>query len=237
LFEHAPLTNWQRDIIAMLYEEAMYFAPQALTKMANEGWASYGDFSIMARNRWANMSGIVHYARHKMGVLGGKYSMNPYSVGFKLFLHIEDRWNKGRFGTAYDECKDAQKKENWDTKAGLGHEKVFEVRRVHNDVTMIQSFLDQEFVDRYEFYQWRKFPRPDGGVDYRIETRDAKVIKKHLMERYLNGGRPDIRLVDPNFAGKRIFLLEHHGMAERSILPKQDAQCLHCGNFGITSAW
>jgi stage V sporulation protein R len=39
LLEHAPLENWERDILAMVRDEAYYFAPQAMTKVANEGWA------------------------------------------------------------------------------------------------------------------------------------------------------------------------------------------------------
>lgn len=225
LVEHAPLNIWQKDIIAMLYREAQYFAPQALTKMANEGWASYGDYNIMARQRWAGNEGIVHYARHKTGVLGGKYSMNPYAVGFKLFQYVEDKWNKGRFGREYDECDDVQKKENWDMKLGLGHEKVFEVRRIHNDVTMIHAFLDQEFVDKYELYIWKKYPLPDGGFEYRIESRDAGVIKKMLMDRYRNGGRPDIRLADPNYGGKKILLMQHQWDG-RPLHPKQTQHTL-----------
>lgn len=209
LAKNAPLQVWQQDIIAMLYRESQYFAPQALTKMLNEGWASYVDYNIMARRHWAGGGGIYDYAKHKMGVLGGKYSMNPYAVGFKLFLHLEEKWNKGRFGREYDECQDIQKKKNWDTKAGLGHEKVFEVRRVHNDMTAIHTFVDQEFIDKYELYVWHKQPSKDGGFEYRIKTRDAKDIRHLLMQRYSNGGRPDIRLVDPNYRGANIFLLEH----------------------------
>jgi len=209
LVEHAPLAAWQQDVIAMLYCEAQYFAPQALTKMLNEGWASYVDYNIMARKHWAGGDGIYDYAKHKMGVLGGKYSMNPYALGFKLFLEIEERWNKGRYGREYEWCENMLKRKHWDTKAGLGHDKVFEVRAVHNDLTAIHEFVDQDFVDKYEIYVWEKFPLPDGGFEYRIKTRDVKEIKKILMQRYSNGGRPDIRLVDPNYANKGIFLLEH----------------------------
>lgn len=209
LVENAPLVPWQQDIISMLYREAQYFAPQRLTKMLNEGWASYVDYNIMARRHWANGDGIYDYAKHKMGVLGGKYSMNPYAVGFKLFLEIEERWNKGRFGREYEECIDAAQRKNWDTKAGLGHDKVFEVRAVHNDLTAIHQFVDQEFVDKYQIYVWEKFQAPDGSTEYRIKTRDVKEIKNLLMRRHSNGGLPDIRLVDPNYANKGIFLLEH----------------------------
>jgi spore cortex formation protein SpoVR/YcgB (stage V sporulation) len=88
---------------------------------------------------------------------------------------------------------------------------VFEVRAVHNDLTAIHNFVDQDFVDKYEIYIWEKFPSSDGsgGFEYRIKTRNAKDIKRLLMKRYGNGGLPDIRLVDPNYANKNIFLLEH----------------------------
>ena len=39
LLEHSELRNWERDILAMVREEAYYFAPQAMTKVMNEGWA------------------------------------------------------------------------------------------------------------------------------------------------------------------------------------------------------
>ena len=183
---------------------------------------SYVDYNIMARRHWSGGGGIYDYAKHKMGVLGGKYSMNPYAIGFKLFLYLEEKWNKGRFGREWEQCTNMAKRKNWDTKAGLGHGKVFEVREVHNDLTAIQQFIDQEFVDEYELFVWERFPTHDGGWEYRIKTRDAKEIKKLLMQRYSNGGRPDIRLADPNHAGKGIFLLEHQ--FDGRILARRYAQ-------------
>ena len=41
LMREAPLTRWQRNIIGIIRDEAYYFAPQAMTKIMNEGWASY----------------------------------------------------------------------------------------------------------------------------------------------------------------------------------------------------
>lgn len=176
---------------------------------------SYVDSQIMARFGLAQDEGIFEYAAHKAGVLGGKTSMNPYKLGYMLLLDIEDRWNKGKFGKEYDECQDSREKENWDKKLGLGHDKVFEVRAFYDDVTLISEFFTQEFCDKYEFFHWQKFP--DGT--YKIADRDAKNIKKHLIQSRLNGGLPEIYLADPNYQGKRIFLLEH----------KWDGRMLHPG--------
>lgn len=209
--DYAPLKPWEADIVAMLYDESMYFAPQRLTKTINEGWASFCDYNIMARQGFSSLgqdqesAGIIEYSHHKMGVLGGKYSMNPYKLGFCLFLDIEERWNKGQFGTDWEDCEDVKEKENWDKKLNLGHEKVFEVRKFYNDLTFIMEFFTAEFCEKYEFFEWKKYP----NGEYKIENRDHKKIKKKLIQRYTNGGLPEIYLTDFNHKGKGILFLEH----------------------------
>jgi stage V sporulation protein R len=209
--DYAPLKPWEADIVAMLYDESMYFAPQRLTKTINEGWASFCDYNIMARQGFSSLgqdqesAGIIEYSHHKMGVLGGKYSMNPYKLGFCLFLDIEERWNKGQFGTDWEDCEDVKEKENWDNKSNLGHEKVFEVRKFYNDLTFIMEFFTAEFCEKYQFFEWKKYP----NGEYKIENRDHKKIKKKLIQRYTNGGLPEIYLTDFNHKGKGILFLEH----------------------------
>jgi stage V sporulation protein R len=212
LKDKAPLKPWQQDIITMLYEESMYFAPQRQTKMINEGWASFVDYHLLCREGLASLGqeneadGIWHYAEHKMRVLGGKYSMNPYKLGYEILLDIEDRWNKGKFGREWEECKDMQVKEDWDQKLGLGMDKVFDVRKHYNDYTLISEFFTRELCERKEFFEYRKFP----NGEWKIINRDFDSIKANLLKKYLNGGLPDIRLTDPNHLGKGWFFLQHY---------------------------
>lgn len=212
--DYAPLKTWQADIVAMLYDESMYFAPQRTTKMLNEGWASYIDMNIMARQGFTALgqdddsAGIIEYAAHKMGVLGGKYSMNPYKIGYCLMMDIEERWNKGKFGVEYEECQDLKVKEKWDQNLGLGIEKVFEVRKYYNDLTALIEFFTPEFCEKYEFFDWKRYP----NGEYKIEstgTEGYNKIKRKLLNRYSNGGLPIIRLMDPNYQGKGHMLLQH----------------------------
>lgn len=211
LRDHAPLKPWQADILAMLYNEIVYFTPQRTTKMANEGWASYVDYGILARGAYASEGlegdecGIIEYAKHKAGVLGGKYSLNPYKLGFCLFLDIEERWNKGQFGQEWADCDDLKKKEDWDQQLGLGAEKVLEVRKYYNDYQMLAEFFTSEFCNKYEFFEWKKFPNGETV----LVDRDPKSIKEKLMRRYLNGGLPEIKLVDPNHKGNGSMMLQH----------------------------
>lgn len=173
---------------------------------------SFIDYEIMTRQGYVSLGqkshdcGIIDYAKHKMAVLGGKYSMNPYKIGFYLLLDIEERWNKGQFGQEWEDCKDVRKKEAWDLNLGLGKQKIFEVRKYYNDFMFINEFFTQEFCDKFEFFEWKHYP----NGEYRIESRDAKQIKKKLLGKYLHGGLPDIRLADPNYRGKGLLLLEHY---------------------------
>ena len=61
LMEHAPIEEWQSDVIACLREEAYYFLPQRITKIMNEGWASYWHSKIMTE-RALDASEIVEFA-------------------------------------------------------------------------------------------------------------------------------------------------------------------------------
>ena len=48
LFAYATdLEDWQRDIIAIVRQEQLYFLPQMQTKIMNEGWASYWHYKLM----------------------------------------------------------------------------------------------------------------------------------------------------------------------------------------------
>src|SRR5690606_31346832 len=38
LMEHAPITEWQADVVGILRDEAYYYLPQRVTKIMNEGW-------------------------------------------------------------------------------------------------------------------------------------------------------------------------------------------------------
>jgi stage V sporulation protein R len=118
LIEFAPLPNWKRDILSMIREEAYYFAPQGMTKIMNEGWASYWHEKIMTEKAM-DSSELIDFADHHSGTLAVQPGqLNPYKLGYELFKDIERRWDTGRFGKEFDECADIQAKAEWDTGAG-----------------------------------------------------------------------------------------------------------------------
>ena len=206
LIENAPLEDWQRDILSMIRDEAYYFAPQAQTKIMNEGWATYWHAKIMTERALTDAE-VIDFADHHSGTVAmHPGQINPYKLGFELWKDIEDRWNKGKFGKEYDECDDWQTKRNWDRHLGLGREKIFETRRVHNDITFIDAFFTEEFCHEHKFFIYAYNPERGG---YEVADRNWKSVKQKLLAGLTNFGQPFIHVIDGNFENRGELLLEH----------------------------
>lgn len=207
LLEHAPLSNWQRDVLSIIREEAYYFLPQAQTKIMNEGWATYWHSRIMTE-KVLNDGEIIDYADHHSGTVGGsRMRLNPYRLGLALFRDIEERWDKGRFGKEYEECEDVAVRDTWDLNLGLGEKKIFEVRRLYNDLTFVDTFLTDDFCRRHKLFVYAK---EDSQHVWLIKTREFKKIKEAILGELTNLGRPLIKVLDGNFENRGELLLVHH---------------------------
>jgi len=206
LLENAPLDGWELEVLAVIRDEAYYFAPQAQTKIMNEGWASYWHSKIMTQKALKD-SEVIDFADQHAGTMAmAPGRINPYKVGIELFRDIEDRWNRGKFGKDYDECDDMRVKAKWDKKLGLGTQKIFDVRRVCNDVTFIDEFLTEEFVERFHLYTYSYNRRTN---QYEISDRDYKKVKEKLLFQLTNLGQPFVYVVDGNYQNKGELLLSH----------------------------
>jgi len=206
LIEHAPLKGWQRDILEIIRDEAYYFMPQAQTKIMNEGWASYWHTKIM-EEKALTPAEIIDFADHHSGTVAMHGPrLNPYKLGLELFRDIEYRWDTGRFGKEYEECDDLERKRNWNLQLGLGRQKIFEVRRIHNDITFIDTFLTPEFCERTKMFS---YAFNDQTGQYVIESRSFEKIKERLLFSLTNFGKPWIYVKDGNFRNRGELLLWH----------------------------
>ena len=211
LLQFSPLEQWEWDVLNIVRDEAYYFAPQAQTKIMNEGWASYWHAKILTQKA-LNDSEIIDFCDHNAGIMASSPGrVNPYKVGVELYRDIEERWDKGRFGKEYDDCDDMVAKAKWDKKLGLGRKKIFEVRKVCNDVTFIDEYITEEFVERQKLYTYAFNRRTN---QYEITERDFKKVKEKLLFQLTNRGQPYMYVVDGNYQNKGELLLwhKHQGM-------------------------
>lgn len=206
IMENAPLENWERDVMGMIHEESHYFLPQRQTKVMNEGWASYWHTKIMTQNVLDD-SEVIDYADHHSGTVAtAPGRLNPYKLGLELFREIEQRWDKGQFGAEWDDCEDMAERNAWDLHLGLGREKIFEVRRVHSDVTFLDTFLTPEFCLREQLFVTKQDPKTKKSV---VSSREFNEVKQALLFQFSNGGRPAIEVIDANFGNRGELCLIH----------------------------
>jgi stage V sporulation protein R len=206
LLDHAPLARWQQDILEIIRDEAYYFAPQAQTKIMNEGWATYWHTKMMTEHILTDAE-VVDYADHHSGTVAMRPGqLNPYKMGVELFRHIEDRWNKGQFGKEWLECDDPERQRRWDTGAMLGRQKIFEVRRTHNDVTFLDTFLTPEFCRQQGFFTTTYDPKTR---QWELDSREFEDIKRQLLQMMATKGNPRVLIVDANAHNRGELRLAH----------------------------
>jgi stage V sporulation protein R len=206
LLQHAPLKEWQHDVLSIIRDEAYYFAPQGQTKIMNEGWACYWHTTLMTKHGLTD-SEVIDYADHHSGTVAmSPQRLNPYKIGLELFRDIEERWNRGQFGAEYDDCDNWEARRKWDRQLGLGRDKIFEVRRVHNDVTFIDTFLTPEFCEKHKLFS---FGFNEGESTWEIASREFPAIKQQLLTNLTNHGRPFIYVFDANYRNRGELYLMH----------------------------
>jgi stage V sporulation protein R len=150
---------------------------------------------------------IIDYADHHSGTMAmSPRRINPYKIGIELFKDIEERWNKGQFGPEWDDCDDGEARAKWDRQLGLGRDKIFEVRRVHNDITFIDTYLTEDFCRKHKLFM---FAYNDASGNYEIASREFQAVKQQLLFSLTNHGRPFIYAVEGNYRNRGELYLEH----------------------------
>jgi stage V sporulation protein R len=206
----APET-WDDEVVAIERRRATVcdFSVAQTHRYVAQGFINHNSYwhSTIMTERALQPWECIDYADHHSGTVAtSRGRINPYKLGLELLRDIEYRWNTGRFGKEYEECDDLEVKRTWDKKLGLGRQKIFEVRRIHNDITFIDTFLTPEFCEQHKMFSY-VFQEQTGN--YVIESRDFEKIKQRLLFSLTNFGKPWIYVVDGNYRNRGELLLRH----------------------------
>ncbi|QDU85324.1 SpoVR family protein [Planctomycetes bacterium Pla163] len=175
LVREAPLEDWERELLEIVRAEAYYFLPQRLTKVANEGWACYWHSKILTGGL-LDASEIIDFADvHSGATAAAPGQFNPYRLGLRLFRYAE----------------------------ALGHD-LFMLRRIHNDVSLIDALVDERFALEYHGAS------ESDALAARGQGFDWKAWKEGLLASLTFGGQPRITLVGRDVEGHGELVLEHH---------------------------
>ena len=191
LIEHARgLEDWQRDVLAIVREEMLYFLPQMQTKIMNEGWASLWHARIL-RELELPHDEYVQFAHLHSGVLSPSRRLNPYYVGYKMWEHIERKANDGQAWTP--EMIDSP-----------GTRRIFEIREMESDTSFVRNYLDEELVEECDLYIYRR----EGNV-WKIVEKDHEKVRDGLVRSMTNFGQPRIVVADGDFHTRGELKLRH----------------------------
>ncbi|MEW6171694.1 MAG: SpoVR family protein [Bacillota bacterium] len=176
--ENSPaLAEWERDAMKIVHSESLYFWPQLATKILNEGWATFWHLRLL-RELELDEADAVEFARmHAELIQPGKRIVNPYLFGLRILEDIERRF---------------------------GREKLFEIREVENDVSLVRNYLTPELVKELDLYVYRQV-----GQDWRVTTKDWERVREALLANMINGGNPYIVVVDGNYNSRGELYLRH----------------------------
>jgi stage V sporulation protein R len=204
LAQNAPnLADWQRDILLIVREEMIYFVPQMQTKVINEGWASFWHSRII-REMDLNDSDITAFAQMHAGVLApNRMRINPYHLGYKLLEDIERRW---------DNPTEEQRANGW--LPGKGREKIFEVREIESDVSLLRNYLTKELIEDLDLYLYQK-----DGDEWVIAEKNWEKVRDGIVASMTNFGSPYIVVVDADYNGNTELLLRHQFEGQELDIP------------------
>ncbi|MEW6045230.1 MAG: SpoVR family protein [Bacillota bacterium] len=195
IMEHSEyLETWQRDVLAMVREEALYFWPQIETRIMNEGWATFWHARLM-RDEELSEADALEFARMHAGVIQPqRLHMNPYLLGLKIFESIERRWNE----------PDEEDRRRLDLPGGQGREKIFEVRELESDVGFVRNYLTRAIVEELKLFTFVR-----RGEEWQVESTGWEDVREALASRLANGGIPSIVVEDGDYRGSGELLLRH----------------------------
>lgn len=170
------LLPWQRDCVAMVRREALYFAALRRTKIINEGWATFWHLRLM-RSLPVGERDFLDFLRLHLGVAdrGPQVAQNPYALGLLLF----ERAARAA-GVAPGEVP-----------VGEALEHLRLMREVEDDLAFVRNHLTQAVAQEIGLGA-----EGEGGVEQAIAA---------LLRHIASGGRPLIRIAESGASGLRLL--------------------------------
>jgi stage V sporulation protein R len=209
--------EWMKSVMSIVRNTALYFEPQRRTKIMNEGWASYWHYELFLKDERIK-SHEADFARVNAFVTAlPKMGLNPYAVGWRLFQYIESLAEKGRMNYDFQRIKDARERKEFDLKTGKGKDTVFKVRSEFCDFNFINTFVDQDFVDRHklviigERVNQRRMTR-----EYYIKSKKAEDYKNMIIDSLIHP--PYITVSEDTEKNGKLKLVHHY--EKKQLVPE-----------------
>lgn len=197
--DHNPqLTEWEKDLLTIVHQQARYFIPQIETKIMNEGWASFWHKRILETIELPQEVHMEFIVRHTQVLCPTPGGLNPYHVGLKIWEDIERRWKD----------PDPEEEKEFGPKKKTAMEKLFEVREVERDTSFLRRYLTEGLVRELNLFEYKT--RGNDKVISRVADEESwQGIKETLIQNVGTGTIPVIKVEDADYNGNRTLFLKH----------------------------
>jgi spore cortex formation protein SpoVR/YcgB (stage V sporulation) len=215
------LENWEKEIVRIVRSISQYFYPQMLTKLMNEGWASFWHYTLMTDlwnegyiNEGAYLE-ILHMhsnVLHQMPLIG---SINPYKLGFSVFSDIK-RICEDPLDEDYIFFPEfAGKKDMW-------LDVIHDAMQNYTDESFILQFLSPKVVRDLELFAYEDNDCVDTLLISAIQSEEDFIsLRRKVADLYkFHNMVPHIEVVDYD-SYKHIITLKHYKSNDR-ILDLED---------------
>ena len=176
--------KWELDLLEIVKDESLYFMPQIKTKILNEGWASFWHYKILHELNLSDDMHVPFLKMHNAVVRPHIGGVNPYHVGFYIFQKLEREF---------------------------GLEKCFEVREIHDDVSAIRLFLDEEAFRELNMFAYQRNKEGDIHISEVSDHDDWKEVRNEMIKNTGVNTIPHIFVDRIESDGTLVLKHEHDG--------------------------
>ncbi len=155
----------------------------------------------------------TQFAQMHAGVLAtSRMRINPYHLGYHLLEDIERRWDHPT----------EEEQRLLGRQPGQGRAKLFEVREVESDVSLLRNYLTKDLVEQLDLYLYKK-----EGDEWVIVEKNWEKVRDGLVASMTNFGYPYITIWDADYNGNTELLLRHHFEGQELDIPYAEKTLEH----------
>ncbi|MFC2131251.1 SpoVR family protein [Bacteroidota bacterium] len=196
---------WMKEVITIVRNTALYFGPQMRSKIINEGWASYWHDDLFRTDDRIKGHESAYAKTNAMVTSLSRVGLNPYAIGLRLIQYVEELANKGKLSYFFQRNQNSDIRENYDQKTGRGREAIFDLRTKFSDFMLVNTFVDQDFVDMHDlFVVGQRANQERRTMEYYIKSRKAKDYKQMILDSLAHP--PNIKINVSKTDGKNLYL-------------------------------
>ena len=188
------LSEWEKDLLTIVHEEAQYFIPQIETKIMNEGWASFWHYHLMNSLELPDDMRLEFMVHHNQVLRPNPGALNPYHVGFKI-------WERIFTDIEGDVALEPSLR-------SAGRDALFETRESARDRSFLRRFLDKRLIRELGLFEYGK-KRGETVVTEVADDCGWEQIKETLVNNAGMAAIPVITIEDADHCGRRGLLLKH----------------------------